>query len=235
LNHFYPFLYHFFLLSLKKENHSLVKLFYQQYIDVSCLDLIHLYIRKYFSERVEYNSKEENENFIHFISDIFPQSRKLLNMMWNEFQMEEKSFQSKVSIKLLSKHLWPTSTEYCHLNDEEIRQEMKLSHDNFLKQFPGKTMNWQYQYGNCTLKLNGFDKKYEITCSTFQMSILLLFNEMKEVTLSEMKEMTNLKKETLLKELKPILEIGLLTTHPGVETISLEENFKFNKIKIKFY
>jgi hypothetical protein len=233
LNNAYPFLFHFFILSLKKENHPLVKLFYQQYIDVSCLDIIHFYIRKYFSEIIESNSIEENEKFIHFISDVFPQSRKLLNMMLNEFQMEEKSFQSKISIKLLSKHLWPTSTEYCHINDEEIHKEMKQVSENYLKLFPGKSMNWQYQYGNSTLKLNGFDKKYEIICSTFQMSILLLFNEMNDVTLTEMKEMTNLKKEILLKELKLIIEIGLLNIKD--DCVSVNENFKSNKIKIKFY
>eukprot|EP01080_Neovahlkampfia_damariscottae_P000176 gene176-4422_t len=244
---FYPFLFYFFKLSLEEKNHPILKLFYKEYLfELKCLDNLNFYIRKHFSSIIQYNQKEENEKFIIFISAIFPESGNILKLMLNEFyamSSENENLTLKLdkfnlNVKLLSKSIWPMSTSYCYFNDNYLLNSMKQFQNQFENKFNGKSLSFQYNFGTSVLKLHGFGKRYEIYCSTFQMSILLLFNENDKFTTKEIKELTNIKDDfELKKQISPLLESQLLLSNSvgGSTTIAVNSDFVSSELKISVF
>ena len=88
------------------------------------------------------------------------------------------------------------------------------------------------------LKAPGSKVPYSLLVSTYQMAILLLFNENEKLTYEEIMDATGLNKETLDPCLGIILKAKILTaspedgkTEPGT-TYSINYGFKAKKVKV---
>lgn len=84
--------------------------------------------------------------------------------------------------------------------------------------------------GTCDLKLNGFERKYELNISTYQMIILLLFNESNELTFGDILKLTNIPPEFIKRNLLALCVKS--KTHEKIlnkeETKKIDKNTKFS-------
>jgi cullin 3 len=115
--------------------------------------------------------------FIARISTVYPVMKSKLSSMCNEFEQEGEKFE-KHSVNVLTGSKWPREPNGCVM-DYEISTYIQNYKNEYEKVHPNRKLLWQYQFGTATIKLHKFEKPYEITCSTYQMAILLLFNGLK--------------------------------------------------------
>ena len=60
------------------------------------------------------------------------------------------------------------------------------------------------------IRLSHLDRPYFVTMGSYQMAILLLFNEHQQLTLSEIEEATKLNMKELEKQIVPLIENKIL-------------------------
>ena len=85
------------------------------------------------------------------------------------------------------------------------------------------------------MKLNGYDKRYELICSTFQLSIILLFNNSDTLKIEDIREMTNINYGVLEKELHPLFEQKLLVKEGNLIHVNqkfTQESLNLNTLPI---
>lgn len=82
----------------------------------------------------------------------------------------------EVCVHVLTTGFWPTQLgAKCVLPPEIVRCSEAFK-QQYLKQHSGRRLQWQPNMSNADLKAVFGTRKYEITVSTYQMCILLLFN-----------------------------------------------------------
>eukprot|EP01080_Neovahlkampfia_damariscottae_P004361 gene4361-7717_t len=100
-------------------------------------------------------------------------------------------------VQVLTYGYWPavkTSTlvlpSYCQLASR--------NYDSFYgEKFDGRRLMWMYSMGTGDLKANGYSKKFEFTVSTFQVGILLSFNDSKSISFSEFIDLLKIPADSL--------------------------------------
>ena len=79
------------------------------------------------------------------------------------------------------------------------------------KNFNGRKLTWMHNLCNADIKLNYFKKHYSVTMGTFQMAILLGFNNSTVLSLKEIQETTQLPEKELNRQIQSLLESKLIT------------------------
>merc|ERR1712156_707813 len=77
-------------------------------------------------------------------------------------------------------------------------------------QHSGRKLNWLYHMSKGELTTNCFKNKYTLQASTFQMAVLLQFNDCDRWTLKSLSEVTDIKMDILKQVLGIILKSKLL-------------------------
>ncbi len=54
----------------------------------------------------------------------------------------------------------------------------------------GRRLTWQTNMGNADVKANFGGRKHELNCTTYQMVVLLLFNDAKQLTYEEIEQVS---------------------------------------------
>lgn len=143
-----------------------------------------------------------------------------------------------LSVYVLTTGFWPTqSSTNCNLPNEilkccEVFKKYYLSHHS------GRRLSWQTNMGSADLKAIFGSKRHEITVSTYQMVILLLFNDRNELSFKEIKEQTAIPVTDLKRNLISLTSIKhkILEKEPDSKTIEDGDRFIFNsKFKSKLY
>uniref|UniRef100_A0A6B2KYM3 Cullin family profile domain-containing protein n=1 Tax=Arcella intermedia TaxID=1963864 RepID=A0A6B2KYM3_9EUKA len=95
----------------------------------------------------------------------------------------------------------------------------------------GRKLNWLLQFSKGELKAKYTTNKHGIVfqCSTYQMGVLLQFNEQEEITTDELATLTSLTKVTLSQTLATLLRTNVLTMEPANGKITAQTKFKLNE------
>lgn len=108
----------------------------------------------------------------------------------------------------------------------------------YFNKFKGRKLSWLHHVSTAELKLCYLNKPYIVSLSTYQMAILLLFEQTDQVTWSEMQENTKLDEEYLIKVTRSLTESKLIATAeentncPDV-VYHLNKAFSSNRTKLK--
>lgn len=98
-----------------------------------------------------------------------------------------------LSVEVLTHVYWPvTSNARLELPDLSLKQACDMFANFYISKYNGRKITWQYNMGTADVKANGFSKPYEFTVSTYQMAILLLFNDADQISLKEIFEKTKI-------------------------------------------
>jgi cullin 1 len=101
----------------------------------------------------------------------------------------------------------------------------------YAHQHQGRKLMWLYQHSKGELQTLFTQMKYILQVSTYQMTVLLLFNKQTIWLVEQIQETTQISQEILLQILYNLLKIKLLTC----EEINLDEEFNENDIHSNYH
>jgi len=143
-----------------------------------------------------------------------------------------------LNVHVLTTGFWPTqSASKCNL-PTEILQCCEAFKKFYMSNHSGRRLTWQTNMGTAELRGYFSGRKHELSVSTYQMCILLLFNNAESLTYKDIREATDIPIPDLKRNLLS-LSIGkykILNKELKDKNISEEETFSFNsKFKSKLY
>jgi len=172
-------------------------------------------------------SRDLQENFKTHISD-------------NEIPMS-----CDFSVLVLTSGAWPLTPPATNFDTpKELTQCQQQFQQYYAKKYVGRKLHWLHQQSKGEIKALGFSNKatYTLQCSTYQMGILLLFNDRSRMNYVDIRDATQLTDEVLKSTLKTLLKVKLLACDPklSAENPSLTEkhrfavnpNFKSSRVKV---
>lgn len=136
-----------------------------------------------------------------------------------------------LQVQVLTTGSWPTqNTAKCNLPRELERccEEFKQF---YLGAHSGRRLTWQTNMGTADLKLNLGSRRHELSVSTYQMCILLLFNDNEKLTYKDIAEATEIPSSDLKRSLQSLALVkgrNLLKKEPMSKHINEDDTFFFN-------
>ena len=135
-------------------------------------------------------------------------------------------------VKVLGTNFWPLNpldTQF------KIPNELMPTFERFNKyynnQHSGRKLTWLHNLSKNELRTTHLNQKYIFVCSTFQMAILVQYNEQDSLTYDELKAATNLNDQLLKQTLQTLVKSKVLIQ--DTNTYDLNFNFKSKKIRVQ--
>lgn len=104
--------------------------------------------------------------------------------------------------------------------------------------FNGRKLTWLQHLSNGEIKITFLKKPYIVTCTTYQMAVLLLFNNSDSLSFGDIDANLQLEAKELKRTLQSILDVKLLTKDPSERELSgctfhLNKDFSNKRTKFK--
>ncbi|KAJ6643792.1 Cullin-1 [Pseudolycoriella hygida] len=164
---------------------------------------------------------------------------KTLNVRYREFlRNEEITPDIDFSIQVLSSGSWPFNQSYSFSMPSQLERPYKQFNDYYTSAHSGRKLNWLYQMCKGDLVTNCFKNKYTFQASTFQMAVLLQFNDQLSFTVQQIQTNTGINEDQLIQIIQILLKTKLLTSSDDESNITrssvveLFENYKNKKLRI---
>uniref|UniRef100_A0A2M4BET4 Cullin-1 n=1 Tax=Anopheles marajoara TaxID=58244 RepID=A0A2M4BET4_9DIPT len=142
------------------------------------------------------------------------------------------------SILVLSCGSWPFNQSFNFSLPFELEQSVQRFNIFYAKQHSGRKLNWLYNMCRGELITNFFRMRYTLQASTFQMAVLLQFNEETAWSIKQLGENTGINNENLVQVLQILLKTKLLMCSDDESklqpssTVELNRDFKNRKLRI---
>merc|ERR1712004_520118 len=137
-------------------------------------------------------------------------SKDLNQNFSKHLQNSNDSLDIDFQIQVLSSGSWPFTQSYVFSLPSELVRCVDLFTNFYGGQHSGRKLNWLYHMSKGELTTNCFRNKYTLQASTFQMAVLLQFNDCDRWTLKSLSEVTDIKMDILKQVLSIILKSKLL-------------------------
>lgn len=134
------------------------------------------------------------------------------------------------NISVLQAGAWPLgqSAVSAFAIPQELEKSVQKFEHFYNTKFSGRKLTWLHHLCNAELKFCYLKKPYFVTMSTYQMSILLLFQNSDTQSYTELQENTKLNEEQLVKQVQSLVECKLLLTD-NEKLINSKSSFSLNK------
>ncbi|KAL9226228.1 hypothetical protein vseg_002063 [Gypsophila vaccaria] len=145
-----------------------------------------------------------------------------------------------LSVQVLTTGSWPTQPSVpCNL-PAELSVLCEKFRSYYLGTHTGRRLSWQTNMGTADIKATfGKGQKHELNVSTYQMCILMLFNNADRVTYREIEQATEIPSTELKRCLQSLALVkgkNVLRKEPMSKDIGENDSFLFNdKFSSKFY
>ena len=148
-----------------------------------------------------------------------------------------------INVDILTSGIWPEQNVHpCKLPAElsHCAQKFGLFYKD---KHSGRHLTWLYNSCNAVIDTLIFPKTYTLTVSCYQAVILMLFNDHKRLTVSQVKEMSGLPEQELARQLKQLCNPKMkmiAKDQPKVpkfkpdEGLEINPKFKYNLVKVNF-
>lgn len=135
-------------------------------------------------------------------------------------------------IQVLSSGSWPFQQSCVFSLPTELERCVHRFTGFYGGQHSGRKLNWLYHMSKGELITNCFKNRYTLQASTFQMAVLLRYNEADRWTVGDLTRHTNIKMDILSQVLQILLKSKLLVTQD--ETVD-ENNMDDNTMVSLFH
>jgi len=146
-------------------------------------------------------------------------------------QLQRSTGGMECEVSVLTAGFWPSSPDPAIILPPEVVNSCCDPFTAFyLTQHSGRKLSWQLHLGNADLRANFTVGRRELCVSTYQMCILMLFNEADTLSLNEVRERTAIPETELRRHLLSLCtpKFRILTKLSKVKGITDDDSFTFN-------
>jgi len=174
---------------------------------------------------VDYTAK-----LARMFNDMGVSEELLENFRSSSIYKEIKGVES-FSILVLATGSWPLQPPTTNFNVPEELVSCEQAFQKFYQsKYQGRKLNWllQFSKGEIKTKYLTAAKQLIFQCSTYQMGILLQFNDHETLTTEELTTATSLTKVTLSQTLATLLRTRVLLMEPANGKLTANSTFRLN-------
>uniref|UniRef100_A0A8C5N5F0 Cullin-2 n=1 Tax=Gouania willdenowi TaxID=441366 RepID=A0A8C5N5F0_GOUWI len=111
---------------------------------------------------------------------------------------------------------------------QELEKSVQMFELFYNQHFSGRKLTWLHYLCTGEVKMNYLSKPYVATVTTYQMAVLLAFNNSLTVSYKELQDGTQINEKELQKTIKSLLDIKMLSHDSEKEEIEAESSFSLN-------
>lgn len=148
-------------------------------------------------------------------------SKDLNETFKKHIETKEQSLNIDFYIMVLSSGSWPFQQCLPLTLPAELEKSYQRFTEFYSNQHSGRKLSWLYSMSKGELVTNCYKNRYTLQASTFQIAILLLFNEKTEYLVKDICDLTQIKMETLVQVLAVLFKAKFLVSEEDGE---LEES-----------
>jgi len=174
-------------------------------------------------------------SFVAKIEGMFNDMR-LSKKSYEKF-LEHRAYKERVQplnidlfVNVLTSSFWPTYTMSRAILPTPMKECTKAFTEYYKEIHESRQLTWKKNLGDGVMIARFPLSKHELVVSTYQMILLMLFNDVNELTYQEIKDTTNMPEKDLRRNLM-MLFLGkhkLLAKEPKTKSIKTNDVFKWN-------
>ncbi|KAG7259560.1 hypothetical protein CRUP_027136 [Coryphaenoides rupestris] len=111
---------------------------------------------------------------------------------------------------------------------QELEKSVQMFELFYNQHFSGRKLTWLHYLCTGEVKMNYLSKPYVAMVTTYQMAVLLAFNNSQTVGYKELQDGTQMNEKELQKTIKSLLDVKMLTHDSEKEDIEPESTFSLN-------
>uniref|UniRef100_A0AAQ6AEN8 Cullin-2 n=1 Tax=Amphiprion ocellaris TaxID=80972 RepID=A0AAQ6AEN8_AMPOC len=111
---------------------------------------------------------------------------------------------------------------------QELEKSVQMFELFYNQHFSGRKLTWLHYLCTGEVKMNYLSKPYVAMVTTYQMAVLLAFNNSQTVTYKELQDGTQMNEKELQKTIKSLLDVKMLNHDSQKEEIEVESTFSLN-------
>ena len=167
--------------------------------------------------------------------EVMFKDMKMSDELCQEFKSNpaSESLEIDFSVKVLTQGHWPNDQKDAQFF-QQLPNEISVAMNTFTQFYyskfnNGRLLNWKLALGNAEIRGTFQEgKRYEFLCSSYQMFLLLLFNENPVITYQQFLQMTQIPAHELHQHLIPLIKQKILVKNPQVNCFSAEDAMQVN-------
>lgn len=143
-------------------------------------------------------------------------------------------------INVLTTGSWPfgpPKTPSSFALPQELERSVQMFEGYYKDKFPGRRLTWLHHLATAEIKMSHLKKSYIVTVSTFQMAILLLYNNTDSLAFSDIQTSTNINEKECARNVQSLVDVKLIDQEPEgniVPKTILKLNFNYSNKRTKF-
>ncbi|KAB1283696.1 Cullin-2 [Camelus dromedarius] len=111
---------------------------------------------------------------------------------------------------------------------QELEKSVQMFELFYSQHFSGRKLTWLHYLCTGEVKMNYLGKPYVATVTTYQMAVLLAFNNSEAVSYRELQDSTQMSEKELTKTIKSLLDVKMISHDSEKEDIDAESSFSLN-------
>ncbi|KAM6281210.1 cullin-2 isoform 3-T5 [Porphyrio hochstetteri] len=111
---------------------------------------------------------------------------------------------------------------------QELEKSVQMFELFYSQHFSGRKLTWLHYLCTGEVKMNYLCKPYVAMVTTYQMAVLLAFNNSETVSYKELQDSTQMNEKELTKTIKSLLDVKMINHDSEKEDIEAESTFSLN-------
>ncbi|KAI0055375.1 Cullin-domain-containing protein [Artomyces pyxidatus] len=159
-------------------------------------------------------------------------SKDLTDQFKGRMEQNHDDMDITFSIMVLGTNFWPLNAP---VHGFTVPTDLRPTHERFQKYYQmkhsGRKLTWLWNYSKNELRTNYLNQKYILMTSSYQMAVLLQYNDNDTLSLDELVAATEISKEILVQVLALLTKARILISEE-TDQYDLNPNFKSKKIRV---